>query len=319
MAINSNFDELAVTTIENRRKSFADNVTQGNALLLEIEKSGNIMTASGGTKIMQEVDIVENGTFQYYAGYENFNIAPSETLSAAEFNWKQAAVVVSVSGLETDVVNAGAERQMELLAGRITNAERTMKNNLSVGVYSNGAGSGGKQIDGLEDVVQNVATASQTTVGNIDPQTYTNWGNQQVDYGTNTGQDFLDDMNELMLDCTFGNESPNVIVAGSTAFQTYWSALQAIQRITTEERGGAGFRTVMYAGGVPVYYENAGIDATYAYFLNTNFLHWRPHPSRNMTPLPKRDPVNQDASIYPIVFAGNLTCSGRRYQGVLWT
>lgn len=319
MAINSNFTELATTTIERRQRQFANNVEQGNALLSEISRAGNVMPASGGTKILQEVDLVENGTFMYYTGYETLNIAPQEVLTTSEWEWKQAAVVVSVSGLETDVVNAGPERQIELLASRITNAERSMRNNISTGVYSDGTGTSGKQITGLAQIVQPLAAASQTTTGNIAPATYTNWANQQTDYGAATSSTIQSFMNDLYLACTFGNESPNMIVMDSALYSMYWDSLQAIQRITEEQTGGAGFRTLRYAGGVPVYYENAGITTNYGYFLNTNYLHWRPHPSRNMTSLGERQPVNQDASVYPIVFAGNLTCSGRRYQGVLWT
>lgn len=319
MPINSNFTELAVTTIERRQQSFANSVENGNALLHELGKSGTVLPASGGTKIMQEVDLVENGSFKYYTGYELLNIDPSETLSAAEFAWKQAAVVVSVSGLETDVVNAGRERQIELLAARITNAERSMRNNISAGVYSDGTGSGGKQITGLLAGIEALAAASQNVYGNINPQTYTNWANQQVDYGAATSANIQTYMNQLQLACTFGNESPNMWVMASALYQMYWDSLQAIQRITTEQSGGAGFRTLTYAGGIPVYYENAGISANYGYALNTNYLHWRPHSSRNMTPLGERMPVNQDAKVFPIVFAGNLTCSGKRYQGVLYT
>jgi hypothetical protein len=56
-----------------------------------------------------------------------------------------------------------------------------------------------------------------------------------------------------------------------------------------------------------------------AYFLNTKYLHWRPHGSRNMVPLNpnKRYAINQDAEVQILAWAGNLTCSGRQFQGRL--
>jgi hypothetical protein len=53
------------------------------------------------------------------------------------------------------------------------------------------------------------------------------------------------------------------------------------------------------------------------FFLNTKYLFFRPHRDCNMVPLgPKtRVPVNQDAEIQIVGFAGNITCSGAQFQG----
>ena len=57
--------------------------------------------------------------------------------------------------------------------------------------------------------------------------------------------------------------------------------------------------------------------ANTAFFLNTNYIHWRPHADRNMVPLSpnKRYAVNQDAEVQILAWAGNLTTSGRKFQG----
>ena len=41
-----------------------------------------------------------NQTFQWYSGYQALNIAPSQVFTAAEFPIRQAAVAISISGLE---------------------------------------------------------------------------------------------------------------------------------------------------------------------------------------------------------------------------
>ena len=54
------------------------------------------------------------------------------------------------------------------------------------------------------------------------------------------------------------------------------------------------------------------------YFLNTNYIFYRPHRDRNMVPLdPDRFSVNQDAMVKLIGWAGNMTLSNGRLQGVL--
>jgi hypothetical protein len=63
----------------------------------------------------------------------------------------------------------------------------------------------------------------------------------------------------------------------------------------------------------------SAVPATSAYFLNTKYLFYRPHASRNMVPLSpgQRYSVNQDASVQILAWAGNLTSSGLQFQGVL--
>lgn len=66
------------------------------------------------------------------------NVAASDVLTAAEYPWKQANVNVVGSGLETVIQNAGMNAILDLLEARIKNAERTMANNISTGLYSDG-------------------------------------------------------------------------------------------------------------------------------------------------------------------------------------
>jgi hypothetical protein len=62
----------------------------------------------------------------------------------------------------------------------------------------------------------------------------------------------------------------------------------------------------------------AGAPASTMYFLNTDHIALRPHKDRNMVPLdPDRFSVNQDAMVKLIGWAGNMTMSNARLQGVL--
>jgi hypothetical protein len=154
-----NLTELVATTLRHRQKEFADNVSNGNALLQRLSQKGKVKPVDGGRTIVQDLEYAENATFKYYSGYETLDIAPSQVFDAAEYSWKQSAVVVSASGLELKVQTRGKAALIDLLSGRIDNAMKTMANNLSTGIYSDGTGSGGKQITGLK---AQVATAPGT-------------------------------------------------------------------------------------------------------------------------------------------------------------
>jgi len=321
-----NLTEIITTTLRQRSKKIADNVTNSNALLMRLSERGRARPADGGRTIVEELDYAENATFLYYTGYEAWNIAPSDVISAAEYDWKQAVVVVSISGLEGDVQNSGPSAVLNLLEARITNAERTMKNNLSTGVYSNGAGNGGKQVTGLQAIVADATTTGQTgvgTVGGINASTpgYGFWANQVLDLSassiTISATTIQQAMQLLWLQCIRGSDKPDLIVADSTYFQFFWSSLTAIQRINAPGAGRAGFDSLAFATADVFFDGDSGLPAAHMYFLNTDYLAWRSHPSRNMTPLPSRNSINQDASVVPLVWAGNLTCSNRSLQGVL--
>ena len=104
-----NLSEIITTTLRNRSGKLADQVTRNNALLDRMRQKGKVKSVSGGRTIVQELEYAQNGTGQWYSGYEALNINPSDVFTAAEFNWRQAAVAVSISGLEM-LQNSGKER-----------------------------------------------------------------------------------------------------------------------------------------------------------------------------------------------------------------
>ena len=97
------------------------------------------------------------------------------TLSPLQNGTTRAVVAVTISGLE-QLQNSGKEAIIDLLDARIGNAERTLKNNISIDCYSDGTADSGKQIGGLQSLVADLPTSG--TVGGIDRATWTFWRNQ---------------------------------------------------------------------------------------------------------------------------------------------
>ena len=62
---------------------------------------------------------------------------------------------------------------------------------------------------------------------------------------------------------------------------------------------------------------DGGAPANHMYFLNSDFLFYRPHTERNMVPLENKTSINQDAMVVPLVWAGNMTGSNLALQGLL--
>lgn len=315
-----NLSEIVTTTLRNRSGKLADNVSKGNPLLNALKENDGWQTATGRT-IVQELEYAE-GRFQWYAGYDIIDISPSDVFTAAEYPWAQAASVVAANGLEIDVQNTGKEAIIDLFKSRIGNSERTMKNQVTSGMYSDGTAFGGKIIGGLQLLVaDNPATG---TVGGINRATFAFWRNQFFRATTDGGgamsatniQGYMD---ELYLRCTRGTDKTQIILADKTSYKFYWASLQAIQRITdaSTTKQGAGFRSLDFVG-VPVYYEdNPGIPDRHMYFLNPDYLKLRYAPKRNFMPLPQERAYNQDAFVQMVLWAGQLTTSNASLQGVL--
>jgi hypothetical protein len=313
--------EIVATTLRNRTGKAADNVTKNNALLSRLRKKGNVKPVDGGRTIMQELEYAENGTYKRYSGYEALNISPSDVFTYAEYNYAQAAVAISMSGLEM-IQNSGESQSIALLAGRIKNAERTMQNNVALDIYSDGTADGGRQIGGMQLLVAGTPT---NTVGGINASTYTFWQNKVFRAVTDGGAaassaNIQSYMNRLWVQLVRGSDQIDLIVADNNYYRLYLESLQAIQRIASDEMAKAGFESLKYMmadvvldGGF-----GGGAPTNTMYMLNTDYIFFRPASQRNFVPLgDDRFAVNQDAMVKLIGFAGNMTVSNRFLQGVL--
>lgn len=314
-----NVTDIVATTIEKRSRKVADNVTKNNALLKRLQQGGRIKPFSGGRLIYEEMSFAENGNAGYYSGYDLLPVAAQDVITAAQYDIKQAACPVVISGLEM-LQNAGPEQMIDLLSSRLDVAESTMMNLVAGGIYSDGTGSGGKEITGLNAAVP--VTPTSGVYGGIDRATWTFWRSKVKNVANTTT--LLKDMNSLWAQLVRGMERPDLIPCDSVVWEAYVAALQAQQRFTSMDGAGDagfGFPSVKFMTADMVLDGGIGgfCPAGTAFFLNTKYLKYRPHSARNFVPLSpnKRYSINQDAEVQIMAWAGNLTCSGAQFQGRL--
>jgi len=317
-----NISDIVATTIESRTKQVADNVSNNNAVLAYIKKSGNVKTISGGSTILEELSSAQNGNAGWYSGYDTLATGAQDVISAAQYGIKQAAVTVQMSGLEA-LQNSRKEQIIDLLDARMEVAEASLQNLITQGIYSDGTGAAGKQITGLQAAVP-LANAVGT-YGGIDRATWAFWRNKKFKASTDgtgvvTAANIQGYMNTLYLHLVRGSDAPNLIVMDTNFFSAYLASLQALQRFASAETGALGFATLKFMGTDVIFDSSAsGMPVNTAYFLNTKFLKFRPHADRNFVALDPaaRYSTNQDAKTQIMAWAGNMTCSGAQFQGVL--
>jgi len=320
---NAAVSDIIATTIQSRTGTIADNVTKNNALLTRVQQRGNIKTFSGGNVILQELSFQENANASWYSGYETLPVSAQDVISAAQYDIKQAACPITISGLE-QLQNAGKEQIIDLMESRINVGESTMGNLVAAGLYSDGTGYGGKQITGLKSQV--VKAPATGVVGGIDRATWVFWRNQTFNATTDGGAvadktNIQGYMNQLWSKLVRGQDRCDLILTDNAYWNIYMQSLQAIQRFTTTDDAKLGFVSIKFMDADVVLDGGIGgfMPTKTMYFLNTKYIFFRPHSARNFVPLApnKRYSVNQDAEVQILAWAGNMTMSGGQFQGIL--
>ena len=312
--MSANLSEIITTTLRNRSRALADNVSNHNPLLNRMRERGNL-TQVTGRDIVRELEYADNSTVSFYNGYEVLDTSPSTVLSAAVFDYKQLAGNVTISGRE-QIQNSGEQAIINLLEARIGNLERSMENSLASSLFSDGTGTSGKEIGGLQLVV---ADAGSGTVGGINSSTFTFWQNKQATLTSSafSTANIQSDMNSLYIQLVRGTDAPDLVISGSTGYTTFLSTLQTLQRVADSRLADLGFTAVKYLNSDVVYDSNCA--ASRMYFLNTNYLRLETAAGRDFVPGEAKESINQDATVVPMFWSGNLTCSNRALQGVLHT
>jgi len=315
--------EIVSTTLRSRTGELVDNTSKNNPVLRRLKAKGKIKPWRGGRFIMQEIHFSGNTTYRRYRGYDPLNITPSEVIGSFEYDPKYVAVAVTISGDEL-LMNYGEAQVIDLLEGRIENAMAEMSNGLDVDLVSDGTADGGKQIGGLQALVASNPTTG--TVGGVSRTTYAFSQNQRYQANTDGGAiksatNITLYMDRLWLKLLRGSDSPDLILMDNNDFSFFESSVQALQRITTTGADNADFGFTGYkykAADVIPNGQGGNIPANTTYMLNTKYLFLRPHEDRNMEVMGgDRVPVNQDAVINILGFAGNLTSSNLALQGIL--
>lgn len=320
---NSTFSELsAITYRKFKKRMLTDNVSLHTALYHRIAQKGKIRTTSGGTSIQIPLDFAENSTYQRYSGYDTLSVQASEVITAAEYEWKQAAVHVTASGRELRI-NTGPEAIADLVEARVTNAMRTIANNFSTDMYSDGTAA--NQIGGLQTLVDDAGT---DTIGGIAAATFTFWANKVqsaaalLQGGSLTPSATAGVMEQFFqgawLAVTRNMDRPDLIILDDTYFTFYENGLTGLKRYTQSDQGQGGFISLKYKSADVVYEsEDAGIPDAHGYMLNTNYIGITSHPDANWTEVPEKASVNQDAVVMPIIWMGNMWTSNRKLQCVI--
>lgn len=308
-------NQLVTTTLQNYHRTIYDNVTNNNAFLAQMKMGGRIRVIQGGRTVVTPLAYAEED-FNWYSGVDALPRALAETISEAEYAPALAAASITLSG-EDLTKNRGREAILNLLEGKIDNAERTLENNISLGLYSDGTTA--KQLIGLQALVADAPTTG--VVGGIDRATWAFWQNQVQNIVIAGADPDVDHravkagLNSAWLKVTRGRDKPDLILADDEVYSTYEWGLQDQQRYSSSRLGELGFMTLKYKGADMVYDSAASGHPGGAYMLNTKYMKFEIYRGRNFQPLNLPDSTpDMDAITRHIAFMGALTLSNSMLQ-----
>lgn len=315
MAGNSNFDELLSTTIANYRDQLTDNVFNARPLTNHLMENGRLRMVDGGTKIVEPLIYGENGTVGPYAGYDTIALTPQDGISAAEFEWRQYAASIAISGIE-EAKNNGEAAIINLLEAKVMQAEESMKEGFNAMFFGDGTdtlGAGGtdsgKSWNGLGNLIDGT-----TAVGGIDPAGSGNsfWGSYEE--GT-AGALTTADMTTAYNTVSVGNDHPDMVLTTQTLFEKYESLLTPQLRYTDTDKANLGFQNLLFKSAPVVY--DVDCPTGNMFFINSKYLTLVGHSGKWFSQTEFVRPENMDAR-YALIFCyGNLTVRNRKKQGKL--
>jgi hypothetical protein len=308
MAGNSNFDAILSTTLQNYRPTLVDNIFTATVLLDHLNSKGRVVMEEGGTSIVEPLVYAANDTAGSYSGYDAIDLTPQEGISAANYNWKQMAASIAISGIE-EAQNRGTEAIIKLLNAKIMQTEESIKESLNDMLYANSVGNGGKDFQGLGFIID-----ASNTVGGIDPTTNSWWASYEENTATALTQL---QMATAYNTASKGSDVPDMIVTTQTLFEKYESLLTAQVRYQDVTKANSGFQNLMFKQ-TPVVFD-VSCTAGNMFFMNSKYLkltgmngHWF-----NTTEFQKGTVAGVDARYALILSFGELTCSNRKRQAKL--
>jgi hypothetical protein len=314
MSGNPDFNALLSTTLQNYQPTLVDNIFKDLVLLNHMNERGRVVVEEGGTSIVEPLMYAVNNTVSSYSGYDTIDLTPQDGISAAEYQWKQMAASIAISGIE-EAKNRGTEAIIKLLNAKVQQAEMSLKSSLNDMLFSDGTGNGGKDFNGLTNIVG----TQNNTVGGINATSNTWWNPTQA---TTMGAALsLQNMGDVYNRTSKGSDVPDLIITNHSLFEKYESLLTPNVRYQDVAKANAGFTNLMFKQTPLVFDLALATDTSDApmYFMNSKYLkltglngYWF-----TTTEFQKGTVAGVDARYALVMSFGELTCSNRQRQGFL--
>lgn len=309
---NPDLGVLASTTLQNYRKTLADNIFKDNVLLNHYKANGGVEYKDGGRSIVVPLMYGVNSTVQAFEGTDTLDLTYQDGIDAAEYSWKYYNVSVVITK-EDELKNSGKSQVIDLLKAKIMQAENSLKERINNDLF-NGAASDSKELTGLD-------TAIETgTYGGIAGATYTWWQAYEENTSAALSLDYIrTGFNTVGKGA--GGAKCSIMATTQALHEKYESLLTADlnYNVTSTKEvkrlGDGGFYALGFRG-VPVVWDEAATAGVF-YFLNTKNLKMAIHKDADFVVEDKTSPSDQHVSVSHIMVSMQTIVNRRASLGKL--
>jgi len=240
-------------------------------------------------------------------------VSRKETKVPMVFDWRQLWVNLSIDGL-TMLQNAGAAKVIDLVDTETDTARLTIADTLGTGLFGDGTGTvtSAKAINGLLQAVDD--STNYSTYGGITRGADAVGLAVKGVYDATGGAISLSAVNAQFGVATIQPEKPDLIVTTQTLWSKLWDRVQPQQRYPTgpafNDLAEIGFDVININGASIVV--DSHVPSGYLFGLNTNYVKLVVHSQRDFHFTGFKVPINQDAIVGQILWAGNMVAMAPR-------
>jgi len=302
-----------------------DNYFNSSYLFMKFKENPDMV--SGGKDIHQPLEYAQ-GNSGWYSEWDLLDVTPTETRTAAIFQWTQGYANISISK-QQELKAAGSDHEVvSLLTAEMRSAEKTLIHKASTATFNDGSDS--QAPHGLRKII-----GYDRSLGGIDSTTYTWWdANIAVDVDSNYTTTNLTATNlanptspyfilkvwrTVWMKTIHKQEKPGVIIVSEGTWNILEEVLQPYMTYpftkNTQAAADAGFE-VMQWRGVPIVWDEY-CTAGYTFFINTDYLKLKIHSGDKFDLGPWQKPVNQQSRIAQITVTMQFVTGNPRYLGLI--
>lgn len=304
--------DVAATTLDGYMKELVENVFNSNALWVRLASRDRIIL-DGGDKIRQSI-IYDKLNSGWYTGLDEFDVSRKLTKTPMIFSWKQIWANISIDGLSM-LQNAGAAKVIDMVETEQETARLTLSDALGTALYGDGQGTvtSTKALDGLLAAVDD--STNFGTYGGISRAVADSVGLAiRGKYDATGGPFSLPAVNTQFGLATIQPEKPDLIVTTQTLWNKFWERAQPSQRTPSgpgfDDLARIGFDTINFNGAAVVVDSKPTTGSVFG--LNTKSIKLVVHRDRDFHFTGFKIPINQDAIVGQILWAGNLVVPSPR-------
>jgi hypothetical protein len=313
------YDTIGSITDPLISQKVADNITQNIPVLYLLDKMGNKEYENGGTQYNIPV-YKQQQNVQAYAGETVLSYQEADPVTSAYYNRKLLTIPVTLTGQKL-LINGGDTKEaiIDYATTIVETAQEDMKSGMAgqtVGIFSNNNESD-LGITGLQTLVSSTPTTG--TAGNLARATYSWWQNYQLTCATGFGTNGLISLRTAFVNLVRGMEVPTVGIMTMATWVNFHRSLSSTIQYNlptpNTQSGDLAFQH-LYFQGVPFMFDY-NCPANTCYMLNLKYMKFLVHAKRDMVFRDFIAPVDQDALVGRMYWAGNLVASNMARQGVI--